>query len=252
MAVLKGLNRRFLLILIVAMLGVIYFIIRNQTPQKAPHTTAQAFLDRVMKASGGQENYNNIQRITFTKDFNLYTQDASVALSRSELHSYNYSTGTHRTIRWRQDSTTYNLLQRDTSLFQTQNGHIDTTITKTQLQAKLNAATFVLGLPYTLDQKGSTKKYLGITHFEKKEAHELEVTFAHSQDVWRLYYSLHTLDWLGYWVQTSDHYSLVINEEMIAIKGFKLPRNRKSYRTDAQKKKRYLRANYLYDNYNID
>lgn len=101
------------------------------------------------------------------------------------------------------------------------------------MKNKLNAATFIVGLPYKLANKGSAKKYNGIKDFEGSPAHELEVNFKNSQDNWKMYYSLEPLDWLGYWVHTSDHYSLVINEEMTEVRGFKFSRKRKSYRTDS-------------------
>ncbi|MDE0600085.1 MAG: hypothetical protein OSB51_13050 [Dokdonia donghaensis] len=156
-----------------------------------------------------------------------------------------------RSITWKDSLHTYKLIQRDTAILQFKDGTLDTSVSRKALQNKLYAATFVLGLPYTLDTDSSAKTYLGITDFQGKQAHELKVTFQDGTDTWYLYYDESTLDWLGYWVQTSDHYSLVINEEMINKKGFTLSRKRKSYRTDAQKNRLYLRADYEYSNYLI-
>lgn len=252
MAIPQGSSRRLLLFIGLGTIVVLYFIFRGSNPTSTQPENATVFLAKVMTASGGQGNYNNIHRISFNKDFNLYAEDGSVELSRKEKHIYDFTNSTNRLISWRVDGVAYQLVENDTALFQTRDNIIDTTITKKQLQDKLNASTFVLGLPYTLENSRATKKYNGILSIENQPAHELEVTFKNSPDVWYMYYAQDSLDWLGYWVTTADHYSLVLNEEIIEVNGFKFPRKRKSYRTDAQKNRLYLRADYEYYNFTIN
>lgn len=252
MAVLRGLHRRLLLIAVLGTIAAIYFIATDVIFKDEAPETGDSFLEKVMIASGGKIKYDTLNRLTFKKKYTLYTASGEKEFSKNELHSYDYATGTNRLIQWKEDTITYTIVQRDTLLFQTKNNKQDTTITKELLKNKLNAATFVVGLPYTLNNEGSTKKYNGIKDFEGSPAHELEVNFKNSQDNWKMYYSLESLDWLGYWVHTSDHYSLVINEEMAEVGGFKFSRKRKSYRTDSLRKRLYLRADYAYSNFSID
>lgn len=213
--------------------------------------SGNTFLAKVMEASGGSEAYASIKSISFQKAFRLYREDGGVEIDRLEVHSYDFSNGTNRLIQWKSDNNMYNLVEKDTALFQTKNMVRDTAVSREVLQNKLNAATFVIGLPYTLANDGSTKSYNGIQRFEGSPAHELEVAFTGSTDIWKMYYSTDSLDWLGYWVKTSDHYSLVINEQMTEVNGLKFSQKRKSYRTDAQKNRLYLRADYDYANYQI-
>ncbi len=251
MAVLRGLKTRLLLIASIGGIVAIYFIFKGFEVTPNEDYVGPEFLAQVMTASGGKENYKNIERITFKKNVKLYGEDGAIELDRSELHSYDYTRDTNRIIQWKEDGEVFNLIEKDTALFRTKNSVLDTTITRESLQSNLDAATFVLGLPFTLDTDSSTKVYKGITSFESQEAHELEVRFADSDDIWKLYYSPENLTWLGYWVKTSDHYSVVINNEMMDVKGMTFPRKRKSYRTDSLKSKEYLRAEYLYSNFEI-
>lgn len=220
-------------------------------PDKQPEYTTTSFIKAISDHSGGAANWKKMQKISFSKKFQLLDSTGHIEIDRNELHAYDFSKDTQRLIQWKLEDTTFTLTQKNNVLFQSKNGKIDSTMTQQALNNKLNAATFVLGLPYTLDTPSATLSYQGLQPFEGKNAHELKATFKNSEDVWRLYYSEDTMDWLGYWVQTSDHYSLVVNDAMTVIEGFTLSRKRTSYRTNAQKEKLYLRASYSYDNYKI-
>lgn len=252
MAVLKGLKRRLILIAVLGCAIGIYFIFTNKFSDSPSTITGDSFLHKVMLMSGGRERYSRINRLTFKKQFSLFTENGRTEISRKEIHSYDYSLGTKRLIQWRNDSLVYNLVQNDTTIFQTKNGIVDTTISKNQLKNKLQAATFVIGLPYTLESPNAIKTYNGIISFEGSKAHELEVVFKNSTDIWKMYYAIDTLEWLGYWVHTSDHYSLVINEKMIAVNGLIFCSSRTSYRTDSLRNRLFKRANYTYSNFKID
>lgn len=252
MAVLRGLQRRLVLIAIAGGIAVLlFFLFRTNTAPTPEVMTGNALLQKIMSSSGGKENYESIKSLSFEKAFKLYDKDSTTEIDRLEKHTYDFTNVAMRSITWKDSLHTFKLIQKDTAILQFKDGIRDTSVSKTALQNKLYAATFVLGLPYTLDTDSSVKTYLGITDFQGSPAHELKVTFQDGTDTWYLYYDESTLDWLGYWVQTSDHYSLVINEEMINEKGFTLSRKRKSYRTDAQKNRLYLRADYEYSNYLI-
>jgi hypothetical protein len=220
-------------------------------PDRPTKYTTTSFMKAITEHSGGTDYWNALQKISFSKKFQLLDSTGHIEIDRNELHAYDFSKDTQRIIQWKIEDTTFTLTQKNDVLFQSINGKIDSTITQQALNNKLNAATFVLGLPYTLDTPSATLSYQGMQPFEGTNAHELKATFKNSEDVWLLYYSEDTMHWLGYWVQTSDHYSLVVNDAMAVVEGFTLSRKRTSYRTNAQKEKLYLRATYSYDNYKI-
>lgn len=249
----KTTSDRFIYIIGIVIIGFILFkIIGYIVPDQEPTYDATSLLETVMETQGGKENWGHIKAMSYKKSFQLYAEDGTLEKDIKEKHEYDFANGINREVIWIQDDTLYEIHRSDSAIYQIKNGVSDTLITSNQLQSKLNAATFVVGLPYTLDAPTSIKVYEGVQDFQKTSCHVLKVTFKGSQDVWRHYYSKDDFSWKGYWVKTSDHYSLIINEEMSTENGFTLSRKRKSYRTDSLKNITYLRATYLYEDYKIE
>ncbi|GGG40988.1 hypothetical protein GCM10011344_47320 [Dokdonia pacifica] len=243
----------FIYIIGIAIIGFILFkIIGYILPDQEPEYTGTSLLQAVMDKNGGKDAWNSIEKMSYKKSFQLYREDGSIEIDRKENHIYDFINGINREVTWIERDTLYEIHRSDSAIYQIKNGVSDTLITSNQLQSKLNAATFVVGLPYTLDNPSASLTYEGITTFQEMPCHVLKVTFEGSKDIWRHYYDEEDLSWKGYWVQTSDHYSLIINEKMIEVNGFTLSRKRKSYRTDASQNPTYLRASYEYEDYQIE
>lgn len=249
----KNSSDLFVYLLGIVIIGFIIFkIVGYILPDEKPTYDATTLLEAVMKTQGGKENWKNIKVFSYKKSFALYAEDGSVEKDIIENHEYDFTDGINREVTWLQNDTLFEIHRSDSATYQIKNGTSDTLITATQIQSKLNAATFVVGLPYTLDDPNSIKTYEGIEEFQETSCHVLKVTFQGSSDIWRHYYDTKDLSWKGYWVKTSDHYSLIVNEEMSTENGFTLSRKRKSYRTDSLKNIMYLRATYLYEDYKIE
>lgn len=230
------------------LLKIIGFILQDK---EAPYSS-ESLLEAVMQESGGKQNWDALENLSYTKAFKLFKEDGTVEIDRKEVHQYTFKKSVNRVVSWEEKDNTYTLYQKNDTLYQTKNTLSDTTAIQSQLQAKLNAATFVVGLPFTLDDASAALDYEGLVAFQGVPCHSLKVSFNGSQDVWRLYYQEDTLSWLGYWVHTSDHYSLVLNEKMEEVSGFMFSRKRKSFRTDSLQNITYLRATYEYDDFKIN
>jgi len=248
----KNKSDLFIYIIGIAIVGVILFkIIGYILPDQEPTYDGTSLLAAVMEKSGGKETWGSLQKMSYKKSFQLFYEDGTIEKDLTEHHAYDFTAGVNREVTWSQNDTLYEIHRSDSALYQIKNGKLDTLVTPKQLQSKLDAATFVVGLPFTLDTSMASLTYEGKTAIQNTSCHALKVTFQGSEDVWRLYYEEKTLAWKGYWVQTSGHYSLVINEEMTDVNGFMLSRKRKSYRTDAHQNPSYLRAAYTYENYDL-
>lgn len=235
-------------LIIFVLIKVIGYIL----PDRSPYQDPQRLLSDVMQKHATTRDWNQNKHLSFNKDFTLYLEDGSVEMARKERHNYAYAPITKSEIRWTHESLQYHLRKTKNGISQTVDKVQDTSYTDTQLHAKLDAAQFVMNLPHSLQSKNADLEYEGIQPFQDSQCHTLKVRFKNSEDVWTMYFSENSLAWLGYWVKTSGHYSLVINEEMIVVDGFTLSRKRKSYRTDSLQNKTYLRAKYTYDNYVIN
>ncbi|MFC4635855.1 hypothetical protein ACFO3O_18230 [Dokdonia ponticola] len=249
----KNKSDLFIYIIGIAIVGFILFkTIGYILPDQEPDYDGTALLEAVMDKNGGKDAWSSLQKMSYKKSFQLFYEDGSIEKDLTENHAYDFTEGINREVTWSQEDTLYEIHRSDSAIYQIKNGKLDTLVTPKQLQSKLDAATFVVGLPFTLDTSSASLTYEGKTAFQNTPCHVLKVTFQGSEDVWYLYYEEGTLSWIGYWVQTSGHYSLVINEEMTDVNGFILSRKRKSYRTDAQQNPTYLRATYKYENYDLE
>ncbi len=220
-------------------------------PDQENYVSGQNLLDEVMKVQGGLDRWKSKNNLDFTKEFTLYREDGTIELDREEMHKYSYGSDQKYSIQWREGSNIYALKNTNDSIYQEINGQVDTTQKRSQLISKLNAAQFVIDLPFSLNDDNAQLSYDGVKKFIEKPCEVLVVEFKDSTDKWWLYFTENDLSWAGYWVETADHYSLIINEEMTEANGFMLSRKRKSYRTDKNQNIVYLRAEYLYSNYNI-
>lgn len=237
----------------IIVLGIILWkIIGYLLPDQSSYITSHELLSDVIEKHAILKDWNQIKQLKFTKSVELFQEDGSSEISRIEEHKYIYAAPVKKEIHWVQERKNYVLTNIGNKIFQTVNNYVDTTKTEHQLRAKINAAEFVLKLPHSLKSTSASLVYEGIQEFQEKPCHTLKINFKDSEDVWWMYFQESTLDWVGYWVKTSGHYSMVINEEMEVVDGFTLSRKRKSYRTDSLQNKTYLRAAYYYGNYQID
>jgi len=248
----KNKSDLFVYLIGIVIIGYIVFqIIGYILPDQEPDYTATTLLETVIDKNNGKDAWDNIKNMSYRKSFKLFHEDGTIEKDLIENYIYDFTDGINREITWSQKDTLYEIHRSDSVIYQIKNGTADTLVTPTQLQAKLDTSTFVVGLPYTLDDPSTMLAYEGVAKFQDIPCHTLKVTFKDSKDVWSFYYEEKTLSWKGYWIQSPDHYSLIINEEMIEESGFTLSRKRKSYRTDKKQNILYLRAVYEYDAYKI-
>ena len=179
-------------------------------------------------------------------------ENGTAEKDRNETHHYNYKKGIDRQISWEEDTITHKIQQTKAFLVKYKDNVIDQSISKLELKSSIDAATFVIGLPFTLNSSEISLTYEGLSDFQKTSCHTLKAMFSNSKDIWSLFYEEETLAWKGYWVQTPDHNNLVINDKMTEVNGFMLPQKRTSYRTDSIKNITYKRADYLYEDYLIE
>ena len=182
-------------------------------PDNKEYKNGDALLDAVIKNSGGFERWDSIKSLQFEKEFGLYAANGATEIARKEAHDYTLSNGTQRMISWHQDSTPTLLKQDGTTYTKYVNKIIDSTTSSESIKTSIQAGSFVIGLPFTLKDANAKLVYQGVQQFQDQNAYLLQVEYANSQDVWKLYYEEKSLNWLGYWVKTTDHYRLIVNEE---------------------------------------
>jgi len=183
----------------------------------------------------------------------LFREDGATEIDRWELHEYAFAKAyAERKIAYKTQEDSIILRQKNDLFNAYKNTKSDTTLSAAVIANRMNAGSFVIDLPYSLDSESAELTYTGIDTFSNTLVHKLVVDFKGSEDIWTLYYDTSNLDWLGYWVKTTGHYSMVTNTEMQEVNGFILPKIRKSWRTDSLRNKTWIRAAYEYADFEID
>jgi len=247
----KGSDKLTYLLGIVILGFVVWKLIGYILPDKETFTDGGSLLNAVIEKSGGFEQWKTIKRLQFEKEFGLYTENGVTEIARKEIHDYLLQDAVERQIQWNQNNIETILRQKNNTYTKYLNNIIDSITTTESIKNSIEAGSFVIGLPFTLKDSDASLEYLGIQKFQDKQGHVLKIQFENSKDIWKLFYEKKSLNWLGYLVKTTDHYSLVINEKMTMINGFTFPEVRKSYRSDSLQHIKYLRADYSYSKYKV-
>ena len=220
-------------------------------PDRHEFKDGQALLDAVIEESGGMDRWDSVSDFRFEKYFALYDSTGTAEIDRQEQHHYTQGDIPKKEINWETNGIGTKLVQFGNSYTKFVENIHDSTTSTSSVKNSIQAGSFVIGLPFTLNDPSAQLEYLGLTSFQEEQAHTLKVIFNGSSDVWHLYYDKMNLKWLGYWVKTSDHFSLIVNETMQTVTGITLPRKRISYRTDSDQEITYIRARYDYTNFDI-
>jgi hypothetical protein len=112
----------------------------------------------------------------------------------------------------------------------------------------------VLTKPFDLLGQGKNLEYQGITKLaDGREVETVRVIDGDpndpSVDIWWYFFDRESFRIIGYRVKTSDHFSMVYNQEWDNSTGILFPKKRESYRVDSLGNHLYLRAKYDFRNY---
>lgn len=217
-------------------------------------------LKQAFTRMGGLENWEKIKSLTFRKKTLLYTEKGAIEKSSDQWHQYEYLPNKKVQISWEEDQVTHLIEMQGQQLLKKVNDEIDQTANKTSLKNSVEAATFVIGVPFKLMDEGVTLKYEGTqqmlngkqVHVVKANYHPQQFSTHSKSDIWWHYFDVNTYQQLGYKIQIHDHNSYIENLAFEEVNGFLFITERKSWRVDEQGEKLYLRAEYVYSDFTVE
>lgn len=220
---------------------------------------ARELLKKAIERAGGLDEWNNIQELKFEKYFALYTAEGDTENEAWQNHLYQYQPEEAINISWTSEDGRHEINQQAGDLVKKVDGRPDTQADRQSLLNSVLSATFVIGIPFKLLDKGAELSYAGLDTLEGGQIVEvLKVVYNPQKhdnlttaDIWMHYYDRDDYKQVGYMVQHADHFSYVENLSHLATDGFLFPGKRESYRVDSLGNKLYLRAKYEYKDYNL-
>ena len=233
------------------------------SPDPFAHITdmeARSVLQQAMEAMGGLERWQSKKEIRFSKDYTLLYENGEVEAHASQLHSYSYDPDPIIHIVWLKKGQAHVLQQVDGNISKTIDGQADTSANPQSLTNTVLSATFVANLPYNLLDPGAEISYADLDTLETGQSvHAIRIAYnpeAHANhstpDIWHVYFDQSSYVMVAYMVQHADHYSYVRNLSDTIVEGFRLVKDRNSWRVDSVRNLLYLRATYAYGGYEVE
>lgn len=219
---------------------------------------AREIIKASIEHAGGLALWESIKSLKYTKDFSLLHGDGSVEKAYAQVHDYRYNP-LSIDIKSKENGELIHTTFKDGKYIRTKDGAA-TDATTAALTKAINTSTYVIGMPFKLLDPGAAIVYDGeLTLEDGKLVDVVKVSYNpvknknHSTaDVWKYYFDKDEKRIVGNWVQSSDHANIIENLTVERVGGILFNKIRKSYRLDSLGKKEYVRADYSYDNYELE
>lgn len=219
---------------------------------------AKQVIEQAMAATGGLVNWEKKDRLKFRKWTRLYFEDGTIESDNTQTHVYMPE---DILISWQDDDGKHVIKadNKDKNYEKYVNGVKIKPQSGTPLKNGLIAGAFVINIPFNLKDPGAQISYEGETtlrngnrvHVVRAEYNGQQYKNHTTNDIWWHFFDVNSFISRGYKVKHLDHISLIENESYQTENGFTFAKQRKSYRVDDLGEVMYLRAEYLYDNFEV-
>ncbi len=219
--------------------------------------TASKVVENAILTAGTNEKWKNIASLAYTKKSKLLLENGEIESEVTQRHHYELRP--HKSIRitWVVQQDSFRIVHNDSVSQKFKNGSLIEE--GDAVKTSVNSALYVIGMPFKLLDKGTVLRYEGLKTLNAIDTvHTINATYEpkkhqnHStQDEWWYHFDKDNGALLSSMVYHEPTYALIENAATIKIKGLSFPERRKSYRCDEFGKKRFLRAEFWYDDYEI-
>ncbi|HMQ49396.1 MAG TPA: hypothetical protein PKA00_18135 [Saprospiraceae bacterium] len=213
--------------------------------------SASLIVQAAIEYAGGLSAWKAKKRLQFTKAYTLFLESGEIEKQVLETHDYQYaplkitieSEEDHQSLITVLENGQYRRFKGDSLL------HVG----EEALEKAINSATYVVSVPFNLLDEGTVLAYEGIQKMPNGQMAEVvRVSYGQaSSDVWRYYFHPESKRVMANSVVTDGHTSFVENLSFERIGGILFFKKRKSWRIDRAGNFQYLRAEYNYDNYQL-
>lgn len=219
----------------------------------SPEKEAKALLEESIATHGGSETWKDISSLKFRKWTRLLKEDGSVESELDQWHEFRFQPYFEGKITWIKDSITHVSIWDGAkmSYFMGEN-EIKNESFLAAKKKDFDAAFYAVAQPWKLADEGTKLNYEGQKTIQNGNLAEvIRVEYGPEADIWWYYFDPVSFEMLANEVQLKDHRSLVYNLNFEAVEGFKLHGKRESWRVNQKSEKLFLRAEYLYSDYQV-
>ncbi len=233
----------------------LFFISALIACSNSTQNEAVSLVKSSIKAHGGQQKYDALKSISFVKTSRLFLEDGSIDYEVVQKQSFQFKPDYRVQIEWQKKGSTHVIFYNGNNAIKTIDGKVITDsleIVKAKNTAK--AAAYVFFQPFGLvDENTILSLENNVQLNDSVIAQAVSVRYKgdiKESDKWTFYFNDDDI-LIANSVILTDHKSLIENLELQNAYGLVFNKHRKSYRVDSLLNKKYLRAEYYYDNLSI-
>jgi hypothetical protein len=216
---------------------------------------AVAIIKKSIATHGGADAWNSLESFSLEKETWLFLEDGTLETHSIQNIEFRKQPFFEAYMSWVKDSITHKIIfdGARTRYWMGEN-EIQNEGFLANKKKDVDAAYYVLTKPFDLLQQGKNRKYLGITTMvDGREVETIQVIDGDPKDpgvdIWWYFFDRESFQIVGYRVKTSDHFSMVYNQDWDNSTGILFPQKRESYRVDSLGNHLYLRAKYDFREY---
>lgn len=219
----------------------------------SPEKEAENLLEKSIKAHGGKDAWEDISELKFRKWTRLWDENGNIESELDQWHEFRFKPYFEGKITWEKDSVKHVISYDGANLSYFMSGNeVKNEGFLASKKKDFDAAFYTVAQPWKLMDGGGVLKYEGKRTLENGMTVEsILVDYGPESDTWWYYFDPETFLMKGNEVQLKDHRSLVYDLSEENIEGLKLHGQRESWRINEKGERLFLRAEYLYSEYQI-
>jgi hypothetical protein len=216
-------------------------------------------LNRAFITAGGLDEYRNMKTISYTKRSVLFLEDGSTESELTQQHNYILQPELSGEITWKSDGDSYRTFYSSKETYKEKNG-VRIPDSEESARKSFFSATYVLFIPFKLIDPGALLTYAGrdtldsgkIADVIRAEYDAAKHKNHSTSEVWWYYFDVNDGSHLSSLVYHPPTYAYIENDVITDDYPMRFNIYRKTFRTDAQRKKEYLRGEFYYSNYTVN
>lgn len=216
----------------------------------------QKVLTKSFISAGGLQNFRNIDSVIYQKRTKLYLKDGSLESEVDQHHAYDLFPSVSGTITWEDSIGRHKIIYSDQEAYRSLNGRKIENSSASATQSFFSNY-FVLFIPFKLLDTGTTLSYEGEKEMENGQSAQIikaiynpdEFDNHSTSDEWYFFVDKVNGKIVGNLVYHEPTYAFIENIRTTDEYPLRMNLYRKTWRTDKDLNKEYLRGEFWYTDY---
>ncbi len=231
----------------------------TETDDSKHSAKALQFLDNALDKSGSLDRWNKLAKLSFVKKTRMFLPDSSIEMESLVRQTYANHPHFSGEIVYLEDSLQRRIVQNGKEVKYFELGkEVDDSLKLASAARNIRTQFYVIGLPYKLKDDGPLITDVIVDKLpELGNVNSLYVRQRVSQgnekdENWWVYFDKSSHHMIGYLIEHDGRFSFIVNDSTTIVNGFPFPIERRSLAMDKSRGNKYLRADYIYSDINIE